>query len=64
MKVYEVVPELSGSSHVVIAKNESEAVEMAVKYLNQFQTGHLYEASDFSASCINGEKFSEPVVIN
>lgn len=64
MKVYEVVPEFSGSTHVVIAKNASEAVELMVKYLNQFQTGHSYEASDFCVSSIDADKFSEPMVIN
>lgn len=64
MKVYEVVPEFNASSHVVVAKNESEAIELMVKYLNQFQTVHLYEASEFCASDISADKFSEPTVIN
>ena len=64
MKVYEVFPEVSGPGHVAVAKNESEAIEVVVNYLNRFQTGHLYETSEFYASCINGEKFSEPMVIN
>ena len=64
MKVYEVVPEFSESTHVVIAKNENEAIEATVNHLNQTQTWHLYKASDFCASDISADKFSEPTVIN
>ena len=64
MKVYEVVPEFSGPSHVVIAKNATEAIEATVNHLNQTQTGHLYKESDFCASDISADKFSEPTVIN
>lgn len=64
MKVYEVVPKFSGPSHAVIAKSESEAIEAVVNNLNQFQTWHLYKTSDFCASDISADKFSEPTVIN
>ena len=64
MKAYEVFPKVSGPSHVAVAKNESEAIEVVVNYLNRFQTGHLYETSDFYASDISADKFSESVVIN
>lgn len=62
-EVIEVIPKLSGQSHVVIAKNTSDAIEMTVNYLNQFQTHHLYKASDFCASAIDVDKFSEPTII-
>ena len=64
MRIYGVVLKVGGPTHVVIAKNASEAVELMVKYLNQFQTGHSYEASDFCVSSIDADKFSEPMVIN
>lgn len=62
-EVIEVIPKLSGQSHVVIAKNTSDAIEMTVNYLNQFQTHHLYKTSDFCASAIDVDKFSEPTII-
>ncbi|UNL61548.1 hypothetical protein [Limosilactobacillus mucosae] len=64
MKIYEVIPNfLGGSSHVMIAKNKSDAIEMTVNYLNQFQTHDLYKTSDFCASAIDADKFSEPTII-
>lgn len=63
MKLYEVIPNFRGPSHVVIAKNASEAIEIKVKYLNQFQTSHLFEASDFYVSATDVDKFSEPTII-
>lgn len=64
MKIYEVIPKFSGRSHVVIAKNESEAIKTTVDYLNQFQTGHLFKPDDFCASDIDANKFSEPTIID
>ncbi len=64
MKIYEVIPKFSGRSHVVIARNEEEAIEATVDYLNEFQTSHLFKTSDFSASAIDADKFSEPTIIN
>lgn len=64
MKIYEVIPKFSGRSHVVVAKNESEAIETTVKYLNQFQTGHLFKPDDFCVSDIDANKFSEPTIID
>lgn len=63
MRIYEVIPKLSGQSHVVIAKNTSDAIEMTVNYLNRFQTHHLYKTSDFFVSAIDVDKFSEPTII-
>lgn len=63
MKIYEVIPKLHGRSHVVIARNEEEAIEATVKYLNDFQTANLFEASDFSASNIDADKFLETTII-
>lgn len=65
MKIYEVIPKFSGRSHVVIAKNASEAIEITVKYLNQqFQPAHFFETSEFCASAIDADKFSEPTIID
>ena len=63
MGIYEVIPKVGGSSHVVIAKNEEEAIEATVENLNQFQTAHLFKTSDFCASDIDADKFSEPTII-
>lgn len=48
---------------MMIAKNKSDAIEMTVNYLNQFQTHDLYKTSDFCASAIDADKFSEPTII-
>lgn len=64
MKIYGVVPKFSGPSHIVIAPNASEAVEITVKYLNQFQTSRLFKTSEFRVSAIDADKFSEPTVID
>lgn len=64
MKIYQVFPKAGGPSHVVIAKSAIEAINALVKHLNQFQTWHLYKASDFCASDIGADKFSEPTVID
>lgn len=63
MKIYEVIPDFGGQSHVVIATNASEAIEITVKYLNQFHAFDLYVISDFCASDIDADKFSEPTII-
>lgn len=64
MKIYEVIPNFGGPSHVVIARNEEEAIEATVKNLNEFQTAHLFKTSEFCASDIDADKFSEPMIIN
>lgn len=64
MKIYEVIPNFGGPSHVVIARNEEEAIEATVKNLNQFQTGNLYKASDFSLIDISDYMLPDPVVID
>ena len=64
MKIYEVIPKFGGPRHVVIARNEEEAIEATVKYLNQFQTFHLFETSDFCVSAIDADKLSEPTIID
>lgn len=63
MKIYVVVSKFSGSGHVVIARNTSEAIEMMANYLNQFKEYNFYETSDFFASAINIDKFSKPTLI-
>lgn len=63
MKIYDVMPIYKGEDHVVIAKSESEAIKTVVDYLNQFQTFHLFKTSDFCASDIDADKFSEPTII-
>lgn len=64
MKIYEVISKISGRSHVVIARNEEEAIEATVDYLNEFQTAHFFETSEFCASDIGADKFSEPTIID
>lgn len=64
MKIYEVIPNFGGLSHVVIAKNESEAIEITVKYLNQCNTVPKVEASDFYVSATDVDKFLVPTIIN
>lgn len=64
MKIYEVIPNFGGPSHVVIARNEEEAIEATVKHLNQFQTFHLFKTSDFRVSAIDADKLSEPTIID
>lgn len=64
MKIYEVMSINKEENHVVVAKSESEAINAMVKHLNQFQTGNLYKASDFCASDIGADKFSEPTIID
>lgn len=61
MKIYVAVA--SGLTHLVIAKNASEALEMMTNYLNQSKSHGLYETSDFSVSTINVDKFSDPTII-
>lgn len=63
MKIYEVIPKLHGQSHVVIARNEEEAIEATVKNLNQFQTAHLFKTSEFCAGAIDVDKFLETTII-
>lgn len=64
MKIYEVFTKvLYGPSHVVVANNESEAIEMTINYLNQFPTHHVYKPSDFYACVIDVDKLSEPTII-
>lgn len=63
MKIYEVIPKFGGPRHVVIARNEEEAIEAMAKDLNQFQTFHLFEASDFRVNAIDVDKLSEPTII-
>ena len=64
MKIYQVFPKVGGPSHVVIAKSATEAINATVNYLNQFQTGNLYKASDFSLIDISDYMLPNPVVID
>ena len=64
MKIYQVFPKVGGPSHVVIAKSATEAINATVNYLNQFQTGNLFKASDFSLVEITDYVLSKPVVID
>lgn len=64
MKIYQVFPKAGGRSHVVIAKSATEAINATVKHLNQFQTAHLFKASDFSLIEISDYMLSEPVVLD
>lgn len=64
MKIYQVFPKAGGSSHVVIAKSATEAINATVRHLNQFRTFHLFEPDDFCASAIDVDEFSETTIIN
>lgn len=63
MRIYEVMSINKEEDHVVIAKSATEAINAMVKHLNQFQTHDLYKTSDFCASAIGADKFSEPTII-
>lgn len=63
MRIYEVIPKFQRSSHVVIAKDANEAVEMTVEYLNQCNTVPKVEASDFYVSATDADKFLVPTII-
>ena len=63
MKIYEVIGEFSSQSHVVIANNKDEAVDITVNYLIKYPTSHLYYPEDFSVNVIDANKFSEPTII-
>ena len=64
MKIYQVFPKVGGPGHVVIAKSATEAINATVNYLNQFQTGDLYKASDFSLVDISDYMLPDPVVLD
>lgn len=64
MEIYEVMPmTFVGSSHVVVAKNEADAVKLVVDYLNQNQTAIAHYASEFSANAIHPDSIPEPTII-
>lgn len=63
MKIYEVIPKFKGTSHVVVARNANEAIEITVEYLNQCNTVPKVEASDFYVSATDVDKFLVPTII-
>ena len=63
MRIYEVIPKFKGISHVVVARNANEAIEMAVEYINRCNTVPKVEVSDFYVSATDVEKFLVPTII-
>lgn len=62
MKIYEVTKKLTGSSFVLVAKNESKAIEMVANYLNKSSQFHFYETSDFRVrTIIDADKFNDEI---
>lgn len=63
MKIYEVIPKFKGTSHVVVARNANEAIEITAEYLNQCNTVPKVEASDFCVSATDVDNFLVPTII-
>lgn len=64
MEIYEVMPTtFDDLSHVVVAKNEADAIKLVVDYLNQNQTQLTHHASDFSVNAIHPDSIPEPAII-
>lgn len=62
MKIYEVFLKGSGSGYVRVAKNEREATEMVINYLNELPPFHFYEISDFLVRpIIDADKFNDEI---
>ncbi|WP_048345043.1 hypothetical protein [Limosilactobacillus mucosae] len=58
MEIYEVMPTMfDGLSHVVVAKNEADAIKLVVDCLNQNQTQLTHHASEFAVNTM------EPTII-
>ena len=52
----------SGSGYVRVAKNEREAIEMVINYLNELPPFHFYETSDFRVRpIIDADKFNDEI---
>ncbi len=64
MEIYEVMPTtFDGLSHVVVAKNETDAIKLVVDFLNQNQTQLTHHASEFAANAIHPDSMPEPTII-
>lgn len=66
MKIYEVIPNFGGRSHVVIANNERQAIGMIVDYVNLHSNNSFchYMMSDFCANEIHVDSLPEPMIIS
>lgn len=58
-----MIPKFKGTSHVVVARNANEVIEITAEYLNQCNTVPKVEASDFYVSAIDVDKFLVPTII-
>lgn len=67
MNLYEVRTNLNAPvvpfSHIVVASNEKQAIQMVVNRLNATQTAVLYQNSYFYADEIIADNFSEPIIL-
>lgn len=67
MKLYEVRANTSAPivpfSHIVVASNKEQAIQMIANNLNTTQTAILYRSSYFCANEIAVDNFSEPTIL-
>ena len=67
MKLYDVQTSLNVPivpfSHVVVAHNKKQTIQMVVNRLNATQTAVLYQNSYFYADEIIADNFSEPIIL-
>ena len=67
MKLYEVRANASAPivpfSHIVVASNKEQAIQMIANNLNTTQTAILYRSSYFCANEIAIDDFSEPTIL-
>lgn len=67
MNLYEVRANTSAPivpfSHIVVAPNKEQAIQMIADNLNTTQTAILYRSSYFCANEITIDKFSEPTIL-
>lgn len=67
MKLYDVQTNLNvpivPSSHMVVAYNKKQAIQMVVDHLNTTQTVILYQSSYFCAHEVIADNFSEPIIL-
>lgn len=67
MNLYEVKTNLNSPvvpfSHIVVASDKKQAIQMVVSDLNILQTAVLYQSSYFSANEIIVDNISEPTIL-
>lgn len=50
-------------SHIVVASDKKQAIQMVVSDLNNIQTAVLYQSCYFSANKITVDNISEPTIL-